>query len=445
MRLYVCATVRQYPIFRHGYATGASEFGEEIVAARIVGRLKARQVSNAKPPRGKDSIDIGDGGNLLLQVTRGKGGHVRRSWVFKYEIGGSKKEKRKGQRHEIGLGALHTVSLAEARDKARALRQQLIDGLDPLIERRKRKQALIAERAKAFTFKQVAEAYLDLHLDSFKNAKHRYQWRATLTTYVYPKIGHMTVGGIGPADVLKCIEPIWNEKRETASRVRQRIKKILDYAAEREFRSGDNPAANITSLPKGSNGRGHHPALPYADAPAFMAELRARDSLSARALEFTILTAARTGEVIGATRNEVKAGLWTIPESRMKAGKEHRVPLCARALEILRALPRQGDKLFSLSNMAMTQLLKGMRPGVTVHGFRSTFMDWAHEQTAFPKAAIDKALAHTIGDKVEAAYRRGDLFEKRKQLMEAWARFCGTPVPKSATVVPLRRKAGTDA
>jgi len=175
------------------------------MAARIVGRLKARQVANAKPPRDKDRIDIPDGGNLLLQVTRGKGGHVRRSWCFKYELS--------GQRHELGLGPTHTIGLAEARDRARAMRQMLLDGLDPLVERRKRQQELIAERAKAVTFREVAQAYLDLHLDSFKNAKHRYQWRATLATYVYPKIGAMTVADIGPADVLRCVEPIWREKR----------------------------------------------------------------------------------------------------------------------------------------------------------------------------------------------------------------------------------------
>jgi integrase len=405
--------------------------------------LKARQVANAKPPKGKDTIDVPDGGNLYLQLTRNKTdrNHIRRSWTFKYEIGGSKKEEREGERHEIGLGALHTVSLAEARDKARALRQMLLDGLDPLVERRNRKQALIAERAKAVTFEQVAQAYLDLHLDSFKNAKHRYQWRATLATYVYPKIGAMTVANIGPADVFRCVEPIWNTKRETASRVRQRIERILDYAATRQYRSGDNPAAHITeSLPKGGNGRSHLAAMPYADLPAFMVNLRGRDSISARALEFTILTAARTGEIIGALWPELdlKAKMWVVPASRMKAGKEHKVPLCDRAVEILRGLPHHGEKVFPLSSMAMLELLRGMSPGHTVHGFRSTFMDWAHEQTAFPKIVIDMALAHTIPDKVEAAYRRGNLIEKRRKLMEAWARYCITkPVPVSDKVVAL--------
>jgi integrase len=405
--------------------------------------LKARQVANAKPPKGKDSINIPDGGNLYLQLTRNKTdrNHIRRSWTFKYEMGGSKKEEREGQRHEIGLGALHTISLAEARDKARALRQMLLDGLDPLAERRNRKQALIAERAKAVTFKQVAQAYLDLHLDSFKNPKHRNQWRATLATYVYPKIGAMIVADISPADVLRCVEPIWNTKRETASRVRQRIERILDYAATRQYRSGDNPATHVTeSLPKGGNGRGHLAALPYAELPAFMVELRERDSISARALELTILTCARTGEIIGMEWSEVdlNARTWTIAAERMKAGEDHKVPLCDRAVEILRGLPHVGEKVFPLSNMAMLELLRGMSPGHTVHGFRSTFMDWAHEQTPFPNVVIDKALAHTVPDKVEAAYRRGNLIEKRRKLMEAWARYCNiNPLPVSDKVVAL--------
>src|SRR5262245_55930133 len=366
--------------------------------ARIVGRLIGRQVANAKPKRGKDWAVIPDGGNLYLQCTRGKEGHISRSWLFKYEIA--------GKRHEIGLGPLHTIGLAEARDRARDLRKQLLEGVDPLMERRKQRQALLAERAKTVTFKQVAEQYLDLHLGSFKNAKHRAQWRSTLETYVYPKIGHITVADIGPADVLRVVEPIWTVKRETASRVRQRIERILDYATTRELRSGDNPAAHVAeSLPKGANGKGHHAALPYVDIPSFMAELRGRVSLSARALEFTILTAARTGETIGAQWSEVdlKAKIWTIPAERMKTQKAHRVPLCERAVEILRGLDQRAEKVFALSNMAMAELLKGMRPDVTVHGTaRSSFMDWAHERTAFPKVVIDgvreRHVDHDLGE-----------------------------------------------
>jgi integrase len=313
--------------------------------------------------------------------------------------------------------------------------------IDPLLERQRQKQALVAEQAKAVTFKNVAEAYLDLHLDSFKNAKHRAQWRSTLATYVYPKIGNITVADIGPADVLRCIEPIWNTKRETASRVRQRIERILDYATTRQHRIGDNPAAHVTeSLPKTKNGKKHHKALPYAEIPQFMAELRNRDSLSALALEFTILTATRTSEVIEATWDEIdlEAKAWTIPANRMKASEEHKVPLSNRALAILGKIPRRSARIFPLSNMAMLELLKGMRPGLTVHGFRSTFMDWGHETTNFPKVVIDKALAHKVGDKVEAAYRRGDLFVKRRKLMDAWAEYCAR-TPISPAVVSLRK------
>jgi integrase len=396
---------------------------------------------SATPPAGRNALMLCDGLGLYLQVSRDRvhGDRVYRSWTFRYEIA--------GKRRELGLGGTHTISLAEARDKARTLRQQLLDGVDPHTERRKQREALIAERAKAVTFKEVAEAYLELHLDSFTNPKHQKQWRTTLATYVYPKIGHMPVAGIGPADVLRVVEPIWNDKRETASRVRQRVERILDYAATRQYRSGDNPAAHVTeSLPKGKNGQAHHAAMPFLEVPEFMAKLQARDSVSARALEFTILTAARTGETIGATWEEIdfKARTWTVPAERMKAGKEHRVPLSERAVQILREVGQheEKDRLFSVSNTAMFKLLRGMRPGVTTHGFRSTFMDWAHERTAFPKVVIDMALAHTIGDKVEAAYRRGDLFEKRRRLMADWAAWCTRPVPTGATVTTIGARRG---
>jgi integrase len=374
-----------------------------------------------------------DGRGLYLQCTAGADGSINRSWVYRYVMN--------GRQRYMGLGPTADVCLAEAREKASAARKLRLEEKDPLLERQRRKQALILEQARTITFKDVAEAYLELHLNSFRNPKHRQQWRNTLASYVFPKIGNMIVADIGPADVLRCIEPIWNTKRETASRVRQRVERILDYATTRQYRTGDNPAAHVTeSLPKTKNGKGHHAALPYAEIPKFMAELRGRNSLSAQALEFTILTAARTGEVIGATRDEIdlKARLWTVPASRMKAQKEHRVPLCDRAVEILQELDQRRKQLFPLSNMAMAELLKGMRPGVTVHGFRSTFMDWAHEVTGFPKVVVDKALAHTVSDKVEAAYRRGDLFTKRTKLMAAWAEFCGK-TPVSHTVIPLRK------
>jgi integrase len=399
-------------------------------------RLTVKQTMHAEPPAGRRAVMLPDGGNLYLQVVRDKTHPDRlyRSFVLRYELA--------GRRHDLGLGGTHTVSLAEAREKARKYRQDLLDRVDPLLERRKQHRALIAERAKAITFKQVAEDYLDLHLDSFKNAKHRQQWRNTLAQYAYPKIGHMTVADISPPDVLRIIEPLWKTKKVTASRVRQRIERVLDYATTRQYRSGDNPAARvIDALPKQKNGKEHHAALPYAELPIFMGQLRARDSLAARALEFAILTAARTGEVLGATWDEIDldARLWTVPAGRMKAGREHRAALCGRAVEILRGLGKRNgkDKIFPISDVIMLRLLKSMRPDITTHGFRSTFMDWAHEQTPFPKAVIDMALAHAIGDRVEAAYRRGDLFEKRRKLMSAWAAHCGRPPADTAKVIPI--------
>jgi integrase len=376
-----------------------------------------------------------DGGNLYLQVSRDKAhpARVYRSFVFRYELA--------GKRHDLGIGGTHTVRLAEARERARKYRQDLLDRVDPLLERRKQDRALIAERARTVTFKDVANAYLDLHLDSFRNPKHRQQWGNTLKQYAFPKLGNMVVADIGPADVLRVIEPHWTTKRATMGRVRQRIKKVLDYATERQLRAGENPAANITSLPKGSGQKQHHAALPYAELPAFMIELRERASLSARALEFTILTAARTGETRGATWDEIDLNTktWTVPADRMKAGKEHRVPLCARAMEILRGLDKRDDsnRIFPLSHGVMLELLKGIRADITAHGFRSTFSDWCHEQTtAFPKAVIDMALAYAIGDKVEAAYRRGDLFQKRRKLIDAWGAYCGRP-PADAKVISI--------
>jgi integrase len=368
----------------------------------------------------------GDGRGLYLQVTENG-----RSWVYRFQMN--------GRQRYMGLGPVADVSLAEAREKALAARKLRLEGVDPLQERQRQKQAAIIERAKAVTFKDVAEAYLELHLDGFRNPKHKQQWRNTLAQYAYPVLGKMTVADIGPADVLRCIEAHWGTRRETASRVRQRIERIMDYATSRQFRTGDNPAAHVVeSLPKGKI-RGHHAALPYADIPAFMEELRNRDTLSALALEFTILTCARSGETLGATWNEIDLGAktWTVPGSRMKSGKEHRVPLCGRALEILRGLDQRSKRLFPRSPMAMPELLKIMRPGITVHGFRSTFMDWAHECSNYPKTVIDMALAHKVGDKVEAAYRRGDLFVKRTKLMATWASFC-EKAPVSAAIIPLR-------
>jgi integrase len=314
-----------------------------------------------------------------------------------------------------------------------------------------------AERAAAaiVTFKECAEQYFKFHSPKWKNVKHSKQFLSTLKTYAHPTLGHLPVGTIDKALVLKAIEPIWYTKTETASRVRGRIEAVLDFGQVRGYRTGENPAAWSGNLvhalpaPGGIAKQNHHAALAFAELPAFVEALRAREGIGARALEFTILTAARTGEIIGARWDEIDlaAKIWTIPADRMKAGREHRVPLSPRAIELLKRLPREGTYVFigprkdtAISNMAMITVLRRMdRDEITVHGFRSTFRDWVAEQTNYPNHVVEMALAHTIGDKVEAAYRRGDLFNKRRRLMDEWARYCARkPVVNSGVIIPLR-------
>jgi integrase len=389
--------------------------------ARSGNRLTALKVAKATKPG-----FYADGHSLYLRIgpTGGK------SWVFRY--------RRDGKLHDMGLGPLHTVSLADARAKALDMRRQRLDGPDPLTARREAVAKARIVDARAMTFRQCAEAYIKAQATGWKNPKHAAQWPSTLGAYVYPIFGALAVQAVDVGLVMKALEPIWTEKPETASRVRGRIEAVLDWATASKYRKGENPArwkGHLENLlPKKSKVRRveHHAALPYAELGAFMADLRQREGTAARALEFAILTAARTGEVIGATWDEVdfEARLWTIPGDRMKAGREHRVPLGEAALSILRPLyeVRTGDKVFPISNMAMLMLLRRMGRGdLTAHGFRSTFSDWCAEQTAVPSEVREMALAHTVGDKVEAAYRRGDLFEKRRQLMEEWARFCSAP------------------
>jgi integrase len=388
------------------------------VRARLIGKLTILSVRQARR-RGL----YGDGGGLFLQVSESGA----KSWVFRF--------KKNGRLRVMGLGPTHTVSLAEARDKARECRKQRLDGMDPIDARRGRQLAARLEAAKGMTFAECASAYIATHRAGWRNAKHAAQWSATLATYVDPVFGNLPVQAIDVGLVLRALEAIWTAKPETASRVRGRIESVLDWATARGYRAGENPArwrGHLENLlPRRSKVRRveHHAALPYAELPEFMAELRLKNGAAPRALEFAILTAARTGEVIGATWAEIdlEAGLWTVPAGRMKAGREHRVPLSASAFAILPPLyeARTGDKVFPISNMAMLMLLRRMgRADLTAHGFRSTFSDWCAEQTSFPSEVREMALAHVVGDKVEAAYRRGDLFEKRRQLAEAWAAFC---------------------
>jgi integrase len=322
-----------------------------------------------------------------------------------------------------------------------------VDGTDPIEERNAKNAALAVEQAKAMSFKECAEGYIEAHKSGWKSDKHAGQWRATLETYAYPVIGTLPVSKIDDGHVMKILQPIWNAKTETANRVRGRIEKVLDRAKVLKLRTGDNPArwkGHLDQLLPAKSQVApveHHPALPYRELPGFMAKLRERDGISARALEFTILTIARTGDTIGAKHSESDRTeeLWTVPAERVKGKKgarkrDHVVPLSARALSILGDLPADGDFVFpggvegkGLSNMAMAELLKEMGHSsdvATVHGFRSTFKDWCSEQTAYPNEMSEMAMAHTVSDKVEAAYRRGDMREKRRRLMNDWARYC---------------------
>ena len=339
----------------------------------------------------------------------------------------------KGKRRDIGLGGLGLTSLAEAREKALAYRKIARDGGDPLAERR-RAQVTIP------TFAEAAETVHAEHKVTWRNPKHAAQWITTLRTYANPHFGAKRVDQIETPDVLRALSPIWLTKGETASRVRQRIGTVLDWAKAAGHRSGDNPVEGVTrGLPKQGEREKHHAALPYAEVPAFVARLRAmsgQGEISRLAFEFLILTAARTGEVLGAHWSEIDLtqALWTVPAVRMKAGREHRVPLSEHAKEVLirtKALGDGGALIFPgrsgakpLSNMVFSMALRRMGVAITAHGFRSTFRDWAAEATTLPREVAEMALAHTIENRVEAAYRRGDLLEKRRELMSLWSSFC---------------------
>lgn len=411
-----------------------------VTVRRKFHRLTAKAVTNIKTPG-----YIADGGGLYLQISPA----ITKSWVFRYTIA--------GKAREMGVGPLHTVTLAEARQKAADARKLLLVNVDPIAARDSRVASQALNAARAIPFDQCAAAYIKAHRAGWKNEKHIDQWKNTIRDYCGPVFGALPVQAVDTGTVLKALEPIWTSKPETASRLRGRIEKILDWATVRTYRTGDNPARwrghldkLLPRLDKRKRVK-HHPALPFDDVGAFMDDLRAQDGLVARALELLILTATRTGEVIGAKWDEfdMDAALWTIPAERMKAHREHRIPLSPRAMKVLQGLlkTRQGDYVFPgrkvdtpISNMAMLELLKRMgKTRLTVHGFRSTFRDWAAERTSYPREVCEMALAHAIGDQVEAAYRRGDLFEKRRRLMADWTKHCDT-ARQSGKVVSLRRK-----
>jgi integrase len=367
----------------------------------------------------------GDGGGLYLAVAKGGS----KAWVFRF--------KKNGKARHLGLGGYSTEnSLHRARERASAARLLLLDGVDPIAAKHAKKQTRDLEAAKAITFKQCAEGYISAHRAGWRNAKHAAQWESSLASYAYPLLTNLPVGSIDTTLVLKVLEPIWAKKTETASRLRGRIESILDWARVRGYRSGENPARWRGHLDKLLPRRSklqkieHLPALPWPEIGSFMSELRAYESFAARALEFLILTAARSGEVMGLRWPEIDLAqrLWVVPASRMKANREHRVPLCPRAVAILDSLPRDGETVFPIYDESLRQVLQRLGRKESVHGFRSCFRDWCRERTSFPREIAELCLAHTNRDRTEAAYARGDAIERRRQLMEAWAAFCATPV-----------------
>ncbi len=391
----------------------------------------------------KRQCSLNDGGGLYF-VSRPPNGA---SWIFRFS--------RHGKDRWMGIGQYPTVTLGDARARATDARRLLIDDVDPIENRRQQRAQTKLQLVRQMTFAQCAALYITSHKTAWRNAKHSAQWDATLKTYVYPLIGSLPVAAVDTSLVMKVLQPIWNAKPETASRLRGRIEAILNWATVSEFRTGLNPArwrGHLDNLLPARNKIArveHHAALPYVDVPAFMVKLLQQEGVAARAFEFLILTAARTGEVIGARWPEInlREKLWTIPAERMKAGKEHRVPLSPRAVEILEAIrpgPSEADGFVfpgnkakkPLSNMAFLMLLRRMkRVGMTAHGLRSSFRDWCAERTNFPSEVAEMALAHAVGSKVEAAYRRGDLYGKRQQLMDHWATFCASPAAVANTSV----------
>jgi integrase len=395
----------------------------------------------------------GDGGGLWLQVRDASKPDrpPNKSWLFRYTMG--------NRQRQLGIGSYPLIGLKDARAASLVAARSVHAGRDPIGEKRARKAEAAKVAAEAMTFKGVAELYLAAHESTWRNPKHRWQWRQTLEAHVYPTFGGWPVAEVDTGAVMKVIEPLWHAMPETAGRLRGRIETILDYAKARGWRTGDNPArwrGHVASLlpPRAAVAKvEHHAALPYPDIGAFIARLALEEGTAATALAFTILTAARTTEAIGAQWSEVNldAAVWTVPGARMKAGREHRVPLTPAALDALRAMlpsraPSGAGFIFpgqrkgaGLSNMAMTALMRRMGHGrFTVHGFRSTFRDWAAERTTVAREVAEAALAHALKDKTEAAYQRSDLFEKRRRLMEAWATYCSKPEAPAGAVTPIR-------
>lgn len=401
--------------------------------------LGALQVSRLKET-GRHAVGGVAGLHLWIKPTGAK------SWILRVLVGPIRKD--------IGLGGFPDVTLAGARDAARRARDQIVQGIDPVEQRKQARALLMAESATAKTFRQCAKAYIESKGEEWQNPKHRQQWTNTLETYADPHIGPLLVRDLTVTHILECLQPIWSSKTETATRLRGRIEAVLDWATVRGYRQGDNPARwkghleQLLPKPSKVSKVEHHPAMPLDDMAGFWRALKEAKGQGARALEFAILTAARSGEVRGAQWPEIDldAQLWTVPADRMKGKREHRVPLSKQAVELLRATPRlEGSEFLfpgrdgqALSDMTLSKVMRTMALNAVPHGFRSTFRDWAAERTNFPRDLAEMALAHVIESKVEAAYRRGDMLAKRLQMMQAWADFIETPIT-TGNVLPHRR------
>ena len=392
----------------------------------MAGRLTALSVKSLQPGRHLD------GRGLYLVV--GASGAAR-SWIYRYRAD--------GRLRDYGVGSAADVSLKEARETADTLRRLRREGADPIATKRAKVARRKMQDAKLITFRQAAEEYITAHQAGWRNAKHGDQWRNTLKTYAYPTIGATAVGEVTIDDVVAILTSIWSTKNETAARIRSRIESVLDFAKVRGWFHGENPARwrghlhHVLPARAKVGKRSHHAALPYSEMPQFMRKLAAQDGAGAQALQFTILTAARTGEVIGATWSEIDLArkIWTVSAARMKGGREHRVPLSDGTLRILEAVKPEtvnpaapvfhgSRRTLPLSNMTLSAVLKRMGATITTHGFRSSFRDWTAEQTEFSGEVAEQALSHVISNKVEAAYRRGDLFGKRIDLMADWSDYC---------------------
>ena len=415
---------------------------------KVAKALSAVQVARIKKP---GLYAVGGVPGLQLQVRESSGPHPMRSWILRALVG--------VKRRDIGLGGYPAVSLARAREGAQEARAKVRKGIDPVAERRAAREALIEAQLKAISFEEAARRAYRARAEEFRNAKHTTNWIRSLEMYAFPIIGKLPIAQITTAHVQQVLEPIWRNKTETASRVRQRIESVLNWATVSKFRTGDNPARWAGNLKELMPAPGkiykpvHHAALPWQGVPDFMAKLREREGNSARALEFAILTAARSGEVRGATWAEIDldhagGAMWTIPAGRMKAGRKHEVPLSPDAVALLRALPEgDGDdyvfpapKGGMLSDMSLSAVVRKMKAPAVPHGFRSSFKDWSRNETRYADEVSELALAHVNNDATRAAYARDGLLKQRRELLRQWAKYCATPRKASATVTSIRSK-----